>query len=104
MLFDVWIQISIFTNLIQDVIDTLLSISYSVKSSLSDWAICSLCNSKSESDDLFIVDINEEVEATPKTTINAAVVQAMKQLQTSYNNDAKKIVEQAALEKVPRKI
>ena len=46
--------------------------------------------SKSESDDkseeiLFDVDINEENEATPKTTINIKLVQL------SYNKDEKKV-------------
>ena len=58
-------------------------------------------DSKSDSDDkseenLFDVDISEEVEATPKISINAKMVQAMKKLQASYNNDANKILKQAA--------
>ena len=36
------------------------------------------------------------IEATPKTTINANVVQAMKKLQASYIDDAIKIIKQAA--------
>ena len=61
-------------------------------------------DSKSESDDkseenLFDVNINKEVETRPKTIINSKVVQAMKQLQALYNDDANKIVKQAAQEK-----
>ena len=35
---------------------------------------------------------------TPKTTVNAIVVQAMKKLQALYNDNANKIVKQAAWE------
>ena len=61
-------------------------------------------DSKSESDNkseenLFDVDIDKEVEATPKITISAKVVGETKQLQALYNDDANKIVEQAAQEK-----
>ena len=51
---------------------------------------------KEDKENLFEEDINEEVKVTPKTTINAKMMQAMKQLQASYNNNANKIVEQAA--------
>ena len=34
---------------------------------------------------------NEEVEANPKTTVNAKVVKAIKKLQALYNNDANKM-------------
>ena len=61
-------------------------------------------DSKSESDDnkaeenIFDDDIDEEVKATPKTTVNAKVVLVMKKLQASYNDDASKIVKQATKE------
>ena len=47
-------------------------------------------------ENLFDVDIDKNIEPTPKSTINAKVVQASKQLQVLYNDDANKIVEQAA--------
>ena len=56
-------------------------------------------NSKYESNDkdnLFNEVVNEEVEATHKTTVNAKVVQAMKKLQAPYNKDANKIIKEAA--------
>ena len=48
---------------------------------------------------IFNEDINEDVEATPKTIINAKVVGAMKNLQALYNADANKTVKQATEEK-----
>ena len=57
--------------------------------------------SNSKSDDkakgnLFDKDTNEEVEATPKTIVNAKVVQAMK---SCKSHNANKIVKGAAQEK-----
>ena len=51
-------------------------------------------------ENFFDEEINDEFEATTKTTINAKVVQAKKKLQALYNNDANKIVKEAAQEKV----
>ena len=48
---------------------------------------------------IFDKDIDNKVEATPQTTINAKVVHAMKKLQTSYNDDANKIAKQSTQEK-----
>ena len=42
------------------------------------------------------VDIDKKVEAPSKTTVNARVVQAMKQLQALYKEDVNKINKQAA--------
>ena len=39
---------------------------------------------------LFDKDNNDDIEVTPKTTVNTEVVQAMKKLQASYNKNAKK--------------
>ena len=63
-------------------------------------------NSKSKSDkeNLFDEDINEEVEAASKTTMNEKMVWAMKKLQASYNNDANKIVKEAVQEKSVKRI
>ena len=54
-------------------------------------------NLENENDNFFDEDINNQVEINPKTTVNAKVVQAMKKLQTLYNDNANKIVEQAAI-------
>ena len=58
-------------------------------------------DSESESDEgseenLFDVDIDEEVKMTTKTTIKAKVVQEIKQLQALYNNNTNKVVKQSA--------
>ena len=58
-----------------------------------------LIDFNSDTDDKNDEDINKEVKATPQTTINTKVVQAMKKLQASYNNDANKIIKQATKEK-----
>ena len=55
--------------------------------------------SDSESDDEakenhFEVHVDNETEVTRKTTLNPKVVQVMKNLQASYNENADKIVEQ----------
>ena len=54
---------------------------------------------KNDEDNFFDEDIDDQVKATPKTTISAKVVQAMKKLQASYNDNASKIIEQATKEK-----
>ena len=54
---------------------------------------------KNDNDNFFDEDIDNKVKATPHTTINAKVIRAMKKMQASYNDDAKKIVLQAAKEK-----
>ena len=56
--------------------------------------------SNSKSDDeveesFFNEEITNEVEATPNTSINAKLIQVMKMLQASYNNDANKTVKEA---------
>ena len=56
-------------------------------------------NIESDNKNFFDEDIDDQVKATPKTTINAKVVQPMKKLQASYNNDANKIVKQATQKK-----
>ena len=43
-------------------------------------------------DNVFDAGINNKVEATPKTTINAKVVHVTKKLQASCNDDANKII------------
>ena len=44
----------------------------------------------------FEVQVEDEMEETPKTTLNTKVLCAMKNLQTLYKNDPNKIVNQAA--------
>ena len=58
---------------------------------------------KNDNKIFFHKDINDEVKATPKTTVNKKVVCSIKKLQALYNNDANKIVKQAT-KKVPKKI
>ena len=48
--------------------------------------------------------IDKQVKATLHTIINTKVVQAMKKLQASYNNNANKIIEQAPREKIAIKL
>ena len=53
---------------------------------------------ESESDDkaeenVFDEHIDDKVEATSKTTINAKVIRSMKKLQALYNDDVNKILE-----------
>ena len=43
-------------------------------------------------DNLFNEEVNNKVEATLQTTVNAIVVWTMKKLQASYNDNADKIV------------
>ena len=45
-------------------------------------------------ENLFDEDIDDTVIASPKTMINTKVIQAMKKLQASYNNNANKIIEE----------
>ena len=54
---------------------------------------------KAKWENIFDININIEVEVTPRTTTNVKLVLAMKKLQASYNNNANKIVKQAAQEK-----
>ena len=42
---------------------------------------------ESNKENFFDKDINDQVKASPKTTINAKVVWAMKKLQALYNDD-----------------
>ena len=42
-------------------------------------------NNQNDNENVFDEDINDKVDATTNTTINAKVVQAMKNLQASYN-------------------
>ena len=60
-------------------------------------------NNKSK-ENHFDEDINEEIKADLKTTINIKVVHAMKKLQALYDDDANKIVKEAAQEEVLAKI
>ena len=52
----------------------------------------------------FDKDINDQVIASPKTAVNAKVVQAMKKLQASYNNDANKIIKEVTKVKVTKNL
>ena len=54
---------------------------------------------KNNNDNFFDEVINNQVKATPQTTINTKVVTAIKKCQASSNDDANKIVEQATQEK-----
>ena len=55
---------------------------------------------KSIKENLFDDDIEDQVKASPGTTVNAKVAQAMKKLQASYNDDANKIIKEAMQDKV----
>ena len=52
----------------------------------------------------FDEDINDQVIATPQTTINKKVVQAVKKLQASYYDNATKSSSKQCKKKVPPKI
>ena len=52
---------------------------------------------------LFDEDINDQVIASPKTTVNAKVIWAMKKHQTLYNDNANKIIKEAMQVKVSKK-
>ena len=55
---------------------------------------------ENDNDNFFDEDIDNQVTVMmPQTTIDVKVVQAIKKLQASYNNDAHKIIKQATLEK-----
>ena len=47
---------------------------------------------KNNKKNFFGKDIDDKVKMTPKMTINAKVFCAVRNLQSSYNNDAKKII------------
>ena len=62
-----------------------------------------VCDSDSDSSDddlenneefFFDEDVDKQVIASPKTMINVKVIQAMKKLQASYNDDANKIIKE----------
>ena len=53
---------------------------------------------KNNSNNFFDDYINDQVKASPQTTVHAKVVQAMKK-QASYNDDANKIIKQATHQK-----
>ena len=55
-------------------------------------------------ENIFDEDANDEVEATPKTTVNARVVHAVRKFQTSYNNNVNKIAKKASQEKSSKNI
>ena len=55
---------------------------------------------KNNNDNFFDEYIDDKVEVTSHTTINAKVVCAIKKLQALCNDDANKIVEQATKEKI----
>ena len=46
---------------------------------------------------LFEGRVENEIKVTPKNKLNTKGIQAMKNFQASYNEDANKIVEQAAI-------
>ena len=50
---------------------------------------------ENDKENFFDEDINNQVIASPKTTVNAKVIQAMKKLRALYNNDANKIIKEA---------
>ena len=54
---------------------------------------------KNDDKNFFDEDIDDQVKATPQTTINSKVVRAMKKLPASYNDDANKIIEKVTQEK-----
>ena len=56
-------------------------------------------NNDNVKENVFDKNIRDKVKVTPKTTINANVVCAIKKLQTSYNDNADTIVKQAVQEK-----
>ena len=56
-------------------------------------------DTKKDDKNFFDEDIDNEVKATPKTTINTKVVWSKKKPQASYNDNANKIIEQASYEK-----
>ena len=68
-----------------------------------NYTVVSDSKSESEEDEceenLIDDDIEQEVKATPNTTINDKMVQAIKKLQASYSDDANKTVKQATQEK-----
>ena len=51
-------------------------------------------------ENFFDKDINDQLIASPKTTINAKVIQAMNKLKASYNYNANKIIKDATQIKV----
>ena len=70
-------------------------------------------NSNSDSSDndletngenLFDEDVDNEVIASPKTMMNAKVIQAMKELQAYYKDDANKLVKEASNVKVSQNL
>ena len=54
---------------------------------------------KNDNENVFNKDIDNKVEVTPKTTINAKVTHAMKKLQALFDNGVNKIIKQAKKEK-----
>ena len=56
--------------------------------------------SKNNKENFFDEDIDDKVIASPKSTINAKVIQAMKKLQALYNDNANKIIKDATQVKV----
>ena len=59
-------------------------------------------DSKNNEGHIFDEDINDQVIASFKTTVNAKVIWAMKKLQTLYNDDANKIIKEAKQVKVAK--
>ena len=51
-------------------------------------------------ENFFDKDINNQAIASPKTTVNAKVIWAMKKFQASYNDDVEKIINEATQDKV----
>ena len=49
-------------------------------------------------------NMDNQVKASPQTTLNSKVVQAMKKLQAPYSDNANKIIKHAMQEKMPLKI
>ena len=55
---------------------------------------------KNNEGNFFDEDINNQVIASPKITVNTKVIQAMKKLPASHNNDANKIIKEVMQDKV----
>ena len=63
----------------------------------NDYYIVSSSESKVEvEENIFEGQIEDKIEVTPKTKLNPKVARVIKNLQALYNEDAKKIVGQAA--------
>ena len=70
------------------------------KSSNNDYILCLNLESEGEVEKTFFrIKLRMRLKQPPQTTLNQKVKSVMKNLQTSHNEDASKIVEQDASEK-----